>query len=134
MARTILLTIKDNEVAEEFARQMLEAPGKGMPFVPQGTTIDAMIARPTLACKCSNSDKRQGRIKSLGDFTRARRYGWWVHAKCKRPTRAIVDRFIENHLGGYNNLLPTLTGGEPQEPHWIAKEGRDTVQAFQSRH
>jgi hypothetical protein len=108
MAREIYLLIQDNKVAEEFAKAMLVTERDGMPFVPRGTTIDAIVARPTLYCKCSSTKRKRGRQKPLDDFTQVKKFGWWVHALCNRPTKYVVEHWLENHIGGYRNLLSDL--------------------------
>ena len=95
MARTILITIQDNEAAELFARQMLASPEPpdylaGLVEVPEGATIDAMVARPTKYCRCTPTQLRQGRHgpKIVRNWTRTPRFGWFVCSRCKRPSRA----------------------------------------------
>lgn len=105
--RTIILSFPDNKAAEEFARGMLECQEKGMPFVPRQTTIDAMVARPTMGCSCRSHGTRKGN-RTISDFTLAERFGWFVHKVCKRPTQTIVNRFVGNMLGGCKDLLPEL--------------------------
>jgi hypothetical protein len=117
MSRTIILTIKDNAVAEEFARALLANAGNEdfqEVVVPLGTTLDALIARPTLGCRCSSGQR--GKIKNRWEWSRAPRYGWFVHTTCRRPAQMVVRRFIYNMLGGYNNLLDELREPEPKEP------------------
>ena len=107
--RTIVLSIKDNDAANEFAKAMLEAERNGMPFVPQGTTINAIIARPTLACKCNSRKKLTG-------WTRTPRFGWFVCPVCKRPSYYVVRDFIKNMLHGQNNLLQEFINGQTTKP------------------
>ena len=118
MARTILITIQDNEAAELFARQMLASPEPpdylaGLVEVPEGATIDAMVARPTKYCKCTPAQLRQGRHgpKIVRNWTRTPRFGWFVCSRCKRPSRIVVKNFIENHLTNLCDLLPELLPG-----------------------
>jgi hypothetical protein len=129
MARIIVLSIADNTVAEQLAKDLLrEVPKRAWLRLP-GVKIEAMIARPTVACK---GHRQPGRIKPLGEFTRTQRFGWFVCATCKRPAKAVVQRFVDNMLGGSNNLLPELTGGEPRQPPWLTTEAIRVVQRFQS--
>jgi hypothetical protein len=116
LARTLILTIKDNGVAEEFARALLGEYSTVSPLIPEGLTLDAMIARPTLFCKCP-SHRQKGKIKSHGDWSRAPRYGWFVHAVCRRPAKMVVERFIYNLIGSYNNLLDELRDPGPKNPY-----------------
>jgi hypothetical protein len=103
MARIIVMTISDNDEAEQFARAMLEAERTDWPLVPACTTIDAMIARPTLGCKCGLGK----RGKQVG-WTRAPRFGWFIHSLCRRPSPYVVRDFVSNMLGGCRNLLVEL--------------------------
>jgi hypothetical protein len=139
MARTILLTIKDNAAAEAFVKTVDEAqqdPSVWRPDDPiwgeivrvlvADAKLDAVVARPTAACNCTGTQKKRGRIKPLGDYTRTPHFGWWVHAGCRKPDRLIVRRFIRNMLGGYTNLLPELRGGEAEYTHLT----QDTLEAI----
>jgi hypothetical protein len=117
MARIIVLSVEDNESAEMFAAALLEPPENGRPFVPPGVKIEAMIARPTVGCK--GPHRVQGRLRSEHGWTRTQRFGWWVCSTCKKPSRTVVRDFVLNMLGGSNNLLPELTGGEPEPPHHL---------------
>jgi hypothetical protein len=114
MSRTIVLTIPNNEEAERWAQSMLDADTNGTVMLPASARIDAMIARPTLYCKCV-SRKKEG-------WSRTTKFGWWVHPRCRRPARLVVERFISNMLGGCNDLLPTLSGSEPGRPYWIKEQ------------
>jgi hypothetical protein len=121
MARVIVLSIESNSDAESFARWMLDKDKEGydedMPVVPPQAKIEAMIARPTVFCR--GPHRVPGKLKSQMGWTRTKRFGWWVCSVCKKPAPTVVRDFIKNMLGGYNNLLPELEGGEPQEPQWI---------------
>ena len=99
MARSVLMTFTDNAVSEQFVRDMAVIDRDGRPFVPAGVTIDAVVARPTLWCKCTGHMKKDFGYKGIPKF------GWWVHARCQRPTKHIVDHWLENHLNGCVNLL-----------------------------
>jgi hypothetical protein len=131
MARVIVLSFDDNESAEMFALGMLNKVADGCPTVPPSAKIEAMIARPT--ARCTGPHRIPGRMKSEHGFTRTKRFGWFVCATCKKAAPAVVERFIENMLGGYNNLLPEVSGGEPQEPRWISGRVFTTVQQQFSR-
>jgi len=120
MARVIILSIEDNAEAEDFARWLLEgkaptAEAEGdLPVVPPGAKIEAMIARPTVGCR--GPHRVPGRLRSEHGWTRTQRFGWWVCSVCKKPSPMVVRNFIDNMTGGYNDLLPELSGGEPKPP------------------
>lgn len=123
MARIIILSVPENEEAEDFARWLLDgnAPKTwdegDLPVVPRNTTIEAMIARPTIGCR--GPHRVPGKLKSQMSWTRTQRFGWWVCGVCKKPSPTVVRNFIDNMLGGHNNLLPELTGGEPRPPRHL---------------
>jgi hypothetical protein len=108
MARSLLITIEDNAVAESLAYDISRAETHGMPILPQGTVVEAVAARPTRWCKCSATAKRRGRQKPVGDYTQVPKFGWWVHALCMKPEKNIIDNWIQNHLNGCVNLLPGI--------------------------
>jgi hypothetical protein len=129
MARAVVLTFQDNSEAETFVRTLdilqkdvyAESPSyDALPDVLGrllatkmvdgccGVSIDAVIARPTRWCKCTPTQKRRGRQKPLGDYTRTPKFGWWVHALCMKPERPIVVNWVKNLLGGNVNLLEDI--------------------------
>jgi len=115
MARILVLSIADNAEAEWFAKRLLENQELRIStLMPSSTRIEAMIARPTVACR--GPHRVQGKIKSQMGWTRTVKFGWWVCGICKKPAATVVRDFVENMLGGYNDLLPTLSGGEPRPP------------------
>ena len=87
-------------------------------MLPAGARIDAMIARPSLACPCGSTGNKMKKGDAFG-FTQSPRFGWWVHAKCHRPTATIVRNFIANLLGGYRNLMADIDPSKewPQLSH-----------------
>jgi len=120
MARILILSVDNNEEAEDFAKWLIEgnAPkawAEGdLPVVPPGTTLEAMIARPTVGCR--GPHRVPGKMKPERGWTRTKRFGWWVCGVCKKPSATVVRDFIDNMVGGYNDLLPELSGGEPRQP------------------
>ena len=116
MARVIILSFKDNDAAEHFARQVLEGQDNGMCSVlpSEGVKIEALIARPT--AKCRGPHRVPGKQKSERGWSRTKRFGWWVCSVCNKCSPMVVRDFIDNMIGGYNNLLEELKGGDPQEP------------------
>jgi hypothetical protein len=118
MARIIILSIESNAEAEDFARWLLDgnAPKTwdegDLPVVPRGTKIEAMIARPTVACR--GPHRVPGKLRSQMGWTRTQRFGWWVCSVCKKPSPTVVRDFIRNMCNGHNDLLPELQGLPPQ--------------------
>lgn len=106
MSRIIILSFDSNEAAEGFARTALSDD--------QPYKLEAMIARPTRGCP--GPHRVPGRMKSERGWTRTKRFGWWVCSTCKRPSSFVVRDFIDNMIGGYNDLLSELTGGQPRPP------------------
>jgi hypothetical protein len=117
VARIILLGFKDNDAAEAFIRDMdriqsldpvsSSLMGELGVITASAGKVEALVARPTLTCKCSSTGMHQGKKTGAG-FTKTAKFGWWVHAKCRRPTSYIVKNFITNMLNGHNDLLPEL--------------------------
>jgi hypothetical protein len=131
MARIIVLSFEDNESAEMFAQELLGLyPNLGRPVVPPSAKIEAIVARPTSGCP--GPHRVPGKMKPERGFTRTKRFGWFVCGTCKRPAKTVVENFIRNMLGGYNNLLPELQGGEPERPSWV-KETLQEVQLQMNR-
>jgi hypothetical protein len=116
MSRVIILSFRDNDVAEHFARQVLEGQENAMCSVlpATGVKIEALIARPTQ--KCKGPHRVPGKLRSQMGWSRTRRYGWWVCSVCNKCAPKVVRDFITNMIGGYNNLLTELTGENPEEP------------------
>jgi hypothetical protein len=113
VARTILITFADNKAAAEFARDFASAQKttcSGTMIHIEGVTMDAMIARPTLYCRCTPTMRRRGRQKELGDFTQAEKFGWYIHALCQRPTKYVVEHWLQHRIAGNKDLLPGVLG------------------------
>jgi hypothetical protein len=125
MARTLIITWPDNEAAERFAtilHQLQTKTYEGLTdeglselgdLLTDGDELpemDAMVARPTKGCRCTSAERRRGRQKELGDWTRTPRFGWFVHAGCRRPSAYVVRHFVANMLGGYKDILPEVIG------------------------
>src|ERR1700745_150960 len=126
MARVVLLSFVDNDAAEHFIEGALAAQDENTPtdqlateimatgaIVVACSTIEAMVARPTAACKCKIVGKSRG--SSRGKFSaltenwyKSERFGWLIHKRCKRPNYWAVARFIENMIVGVgcNDPLP----------------------------
>jgi hypothetical protein len=121
MARVIILSFDDNAAAERFAKHVMEGQrlGLGTMTPSQGVQVEAMVARPTVACR--GPHRVPGKLKSQMGWTRTIKFGWWVCSVCNKPAPAVVRDFIQNMLGGYNDLLPTVTGGEPRPPKHIRR-------------
>jgi hypothetical protein len=105
------LSFKDNEAAEALIRETLKSqrdPHGGVPMsiahiVCSSATVEAMMARPTAGCKCKTHKNHK-----LA-WTRTTRFGWWVHASCKRPASLVVKNYIKNLIiSGGTNLLPEI--------------------------
>jgi hypothetical protein len=118
VARTFLITFKQNDAAEAFVRaitrlqkfgadeQELAESGDLGPLIDQlGTLmaahadVNAMIARPTTYCRCP--------IKSSG-WKKSEVFGWYVCPSCNKPNRHVVARWIALHCGSEKDLLPAL--------------------------
>jgi len=116
MSRVVILSFRDNDAAEHFARQVLEGQSNGTCSVlpSKDVRIEALIAQPTQRCK--GPHRVPGKQKSERGWSRTKRYGWWVCGVCNKCSPMVVRDFITNMIGGYNNLLSELMGGDPEEP------------------
>lgn len=105
------MSFKDNEAAEALIKETLKSqrdPHGGVPIsiahiMCSSATVEAMMARPTAGCKCkTHKNHKQA-------WTRTVRFGWWVHASCKRPASLVVRNYIKNLIiSGGTNLLPEI--------------------------
>jgi len=122
--RTIVISFKDNEAAELFCKlQVGEVLGATetmrdqlveLAFLAREAKLDAMIARPTASCRCT---KGFGKMNNNNyGWTRTLRFGWWVHAACKKPSRYVVRDFIRNMIIQNNDLLPELFSEHDGQP------------------
>lgn len=87
MARYVLLAFDDNEKADEFVEACQETGIVGANAYEMGTLthfapeVRAVYQMPTKFCDCTVGKGGRG-------FTRGKKYGWWVHSTCGKPTRA----------------------------------------------
>lgn len=122
MARYVLVAFDKDSDADEFVAAV-ERPGgffflgrdghfrtTNIPDDPtQGQTfVRGMWQKPTKFCECQPSGKKQER-----GYTRSKKYAWWVHADCGKPTAlwARGEHFFYS-LG--KNLLPVSANA----PEW----------------
>lgn len=105
------MSFKDNEAAEALIKETLKSqrdPIGGVPMsiahiMCSSATVEAMMARPTAGCKCKTHKNHK-----LA-WTRTQRFGWWVHASCKRPASLVVKNYIKNLIiSGGTNLLSEI--------------------------
>jgi hypothetical protein len=84
MAVYVLLTFDNDGEAKEFVKDVLQEKGviHGNHEDPAftRTTVRGVWKKPTIFCTCVSSDRKVG-------FTRGRKYGWWVHACCGKPSK-----------------------------------------------
>jgi hypothetical protein len=149
--RTVVISFKDNETAEKFVKHVafmqggylvdgaIEEYDSAEEFVadtladPTVTTLDAMIARPTMACQC-RTVRQPGKMGStVGNYTLTPHFRWWVHRKCKRPTKYIVKNFIANMIGGHRDLLAEIISSHKEVSDHLVPTDRLEVNQFQVR-
>lgn len=120
MARYVLVAFDDDKVANEFV-QAVERPG-GFFFLgtdghfrtvnvsdePGKAFVRGVWQKPTKFCDCQPSGRKQER-----GYTRGKKYSWWVHKDCGKPTSlwASGEHFFYS-LG--RNLLPVSSNA----PEW----------------
>jgi hypothetical protein len=134
VARVVILSFNDNDAAEHFiesvwtvqdgevsSEQLQTETMAAGAIAAACSKIEAMVARPTIACKCKILSKRakQWRRSNQSKFAvydgtsgwyRTERFGWFVHRPCNKPNRFVVSRFIKNMVigAGCKDLLPEL--------------------------
>ena len=115
MARTFLLTFKDNEAAESFVRLMTQTEDTKVPdwndhvntlgiVLSACGKLDAMVARPTAYCKCPGSTAKG----KMSEWKKTAKFGWFICPSCRKPALQVVSKFVKNHLAGMHDLLPEL--------------------------
>lgn len=131
MARYLLLSFQDDQEAEKFLTAVTNnrsvgdeklhhvfyglpkdpADPKGgviMNGLPTNVYVRGMWQNPTKYCECTTRERAKG-------FSLSRKYKWWVHAQCGKPTRnwaqMVGDRLFKA-LG--KNLLPV----SKEAPEW----------------
>lgn len=146
MARLVLLSFANNAEAERFVREM--EPGTATDEYPETigeavwhATVEWVVARPTNPCNCamapagSDARKRRRRLSrtSRDAFTKGKRFGWWLHAACKRPTRLVIEKFATNMTNGAYDLMPEIIG-DGREPNDLRRyPGGDTWENIRTR-
>lgn len=137
--KRIVLLEMTTEDAEDFVRKVAEyskvcavAPPPEdeehftHPYPAVSATIEAVVARPTVWCKCevvteSKYQRRRrlktGAAKREQGWSRGTKLGWWICASCSKPSRAAVLHWVSSMLVGANDLLPVILGtGKPIPP------------------
>lgn len=101
MAKYVLLAFDDDAEADKFVEHHGEGIMLSAPMEEPGLytylkpTVRAVFKKPTQFCSCTGEKS----------FTRGQKYGWWVHAKCKKPMEGWAAGDIWYTALG-TNLLP----------------------------
>jgi len=90
VARYILLAVDDNKDAAALVKEIRNWKGVYIPDLSEGSTEDklvpvvvrAVFAKPDLFCECVGGERT---------FTRGTKLGWWVHAKCGKPSKLWAE-------------------------------------------
>jgi hypothetical protein len=113
--KRIVLLEMDKEAAEAFVRSMTKNDTPA--FVPvdrQECTVQAVVAKPVVWCKCdvgpaqTRGQRRRTLARRESGWSRGKALGWWICAKCKKPSKAMVLHFVTAMLAGANDLLPQI--------------------------
>jgi hypothetical protein len=112
VARFVLLQFDDDQEAENFVSDAF-FPQRMSPLLQNFGYMTAkcwgVYQKPTRFCDCDGSGK-----KTMIGFTRGKKYGWWIHAKCMKPTAKWASgRQWFTVLGA--NLLPRSLRPYPEE-------------------
>jgi hypothetical protein len=104
MARYVVLAFDDNDKAVEFIKQVAAKPE--LPY-----TVEALTMKPTLFCECSSSPGSGTRYgnKKITPFQKGTKWGMWVCAKCKKPSKfwgQCYGAVISSARNLLNDLFP----------------------------
>lgn len=108
MAKYVLLQFDDDAEADRFLEGVEEGDvgiGDGITIALLKFAVRGIWRKPTKFCECKTDMRR-------GGFRRGQKYGWWVHAKCGKPSRSW-GRGDHWFLALGKNLLP-VTDGAPE--------------------
>jgi hypothetical protein len=93
MARYVILSFEDDNVAEEFVKEMevsvLTTIDYGREHVREtypAVKVEAMMQKPTKLCEAGGC--RSETTKRVVGFARGKRHGWWICKVCGRPGAA----------------------------------------------
>jgi hypothetical protein len=105
VARFVLLEFPDDTEAEDFVGVVLSGkPGSSWKVMK----VWGIFQKPTKFCECIAGKK------TASGFTRGVKYGWWVCARCKKPTAKWASgRQWFTVIG--TNLLPRSLRPYPEE-------------------
>lgn len=112
MAVFVLLTFDDEGEAHDFVGLVLNTRTRELDVALysmfRAMSVWGVFKKPTQFCECV------GGRKTASGFTRGLKYGWWVCAKCKKPTaRWASGRQWFSVIG--SNLLPKKLRPYPDE-------------------
>ena len=97
MAIFVLVEFPDDVEAHDFVNIHLQAKKNDPEEYP--LTVWGVYKKPTQFCACV------GGKKTATGFTRGLNYGWWVCARCKKPTKLWASGAYWFSVVG-TNLLP----------------------------
>jgi hypothetical protein len=126
MSVYVMLTFDNDDEAHEFVKEALT---QGYAMTADEKTnvrkrffnIRGVWKKPTIFCTCDSTERKVG-------FTRGKKYGWWVHAKCGKPSQLwAAGNAWHSSLG--RNLLPQSelapeyrSPENKQDPRWADLE------------
>jgi hypothetical protein len=113
MAVYVVLEFANDEEAKKLVQEEFTLRGHLMgnpPVLIIPYVVVGVFKRPTIFCECTLT-------KTGHSFTRGRKYGWWVHAKCGKPTPRWGSRDGWFSFMG-TNLLPAELSGEYRPQGW----------------
>jgi hypothetical protein len=106
MAYMVLLSFDDEEQALTLVEDMLEYPdGRILTPVQEHDIFGVVVAiykKPTMFC-----EGHGGKKTAIG-YTMGQRWGWWVCATCKKPSRLYWLNILEKQSSFGKNLLDRL--------------------------
>lgn len=102
MAYNILLHFDDEEAALSFVEDLEENQDKPHMQTVPGGKVTAIYKAPTMFC-----EGHGGKKTALG-FTMGMKWGWWVCATCKKPSKLYWQNIVEKQSSFGKNIYTQL--------------------------
>jgi hypothetical protein len=128
MAVYVMLTFDNDDEAHKYVKDVLQSKSVTIAtksLDPDVEEIPALVRgvwkKPTIFCTCDSNDRKVG-------FTRGKKFGWWVHAKCGKPSKLwgqgnAWHPALGRNLLPQSELAPEYRSPEnPQDPRWADLE------------
>lgn len=107
MATALLIEFDSDQMAEAFVKKV----NGEVAYVPvKRIRVTGMWRLPKTFCECTDTARMKMRA-----FVRGKKYGWWVHTQCGRPSKYWGQAAPRLWLSLGRNILPGVPDdGEPR--------------------